>query len=172
MSTLYKRATPSQVRVLRIIEGAVRNASHAHPDKQISDEMVRSIAKRAAGTLTAGWPDVLAARTLSRRSPRTSGEISYRRPQGAQTTKRFGRGASHLIRRSPLQKIWKALSYEIGMAKRAGNSDRMCALVYVIRVIAAIEKNDAHARPESEERPTENSGDHPGQPAETKNGDR
>jgi hypothetical protein len=61
MATLSKRATPQQNVVMRIIEGAIKNATDAHPDWQIDPRFAKSIAKRAAGTLTAQWPDVLAA---------------------------------------------------------------------------------------------------------------
>lgn len=60
MVTLYKRATPAQIQALRIIEGAVKNATDAHPGLRIGPGHRRSIAKRAVGTLTARWPEVLA----------------------------------------------------------------------------------------------------------------
>lgn len=63
MTTLYRRATPQQRRVLRIVEGAVRNAAHAH-GLTLPPRFARSVAKRAAGTLTAQWPDALAPRHL------------------------------------------------------------------------------------------------------------
>jgi len=53
MASLYKRATPLQEMVLRIIEGAIKNAQDAHPEIQVTPKHRRSIAKRAAGTLTA-----------------------------------------------------------------------------------------------------------------------
>lgn len=53
MATLYKRASPQQRQILRVIEGAVRNAAHHHPEIAIPDSFARSVAKRAAGTLTA-----------------------------------------------------------------------------------------------------------------------
>lgn len=59
MVTLAKRATPSQARILKIVEGAVLNASDAHKVPR-DTWLARSIAKRAAGTLTAQWPEVLA----------------------------------------------------------------------------------------------------------------
>jgi hypothetical protein len=61
VTTLYKRASPPQHRVLHIIEGAIKNASDAHKEIKVSLRHRRSIAKRAAGTLTAQWPEVLAA---------------------------------------------------------------------------------------------------------------
>lgn len=68
MASLYKRATPRQAQVLRMIEGACRNARDAHPGRPLDDMMIRSIAKRAAGTLTSQWGAVLAA------SERSEGE--------------------------------------------------------------------------------------------------
>ncbi len=53
MASLYKRANDRQQRVLRIVEGAVKNAADHHPEFDYSPHLARSIAKRAAGTLTA-----------------------------------------------------------------------------------------------------------------------
>lgn len=61
MASLYSRATPQQARILRMIEGAIVNAAHAHPEIRISPRHRRSIAKRATGTLSSQWPEVLAA---------------------------------------------------------------------------------------------------------------
>src|SRR5260370_35193289 len=63
MAPLYKRASPAQRRILRVVEGAVLNAADAH-GRPRDRYIARSIAKRAAGTLTASWPEVLAARSL------------------------------------------------------------------------------------------------------------
>jgi hypothetical protein len=60
MTTLYKRATSRQLLVMRIIEGAVRDAAQAHRGETDIARLARSIAKRATGTLTAEMPDVLA----------------------------------------------------------------------------------------------------------------
>lgn len=64
MSTLSKRATPLQLKLLKIIEGAVVNAHHAHPTGEINDltlrRFARSVAKRAVGTLSAQLADKLA----------------------------------------------------------------------------------------------------------------
>lgn len=61
MTTLYKRATPPQQRILRIVEGAIKNAADAHEEIKVSPRHRRSIAKRATGTLTAQFAEVLAA---------------------------------------------------------------------------------------------------------------
>ncbi len=74
MTTLSKRATPRQALLLRMVEGACRNAMHAHSGAVLDDKMCRSIAKRAAGTLAAQWAAVLAApavRTGDPDSPHT-----------------------------------------------------------------------------------------------------
>lgn len=77
MASLYKRATPTQVRILRIIEGAIRNTMHAHPELVVSERHARSIAKRAAGTLSSQLGDVLAKRGLEPRRPE-GGRVSSR----------------------------------------------------------------------------------------------
>lgn len=61
MSTLSKRATPLQQRLLRIVEGAVKNALHAHPGVRVPSTFASSVAKRAAGTLSAELAGMLAA---------------------------------------------------------------------------------------------------------------
>src|SRR5258708_36230971 len=48
---------------MRAVEGAVLNVADAH-GRPRDRYIARSIAKRAAGTLTASWPEVLAARAL------------------------------------------------------------------------------------------------------------
>ena len=62
MATLSKRADARQRRLLRIIEGAVKNTIDAHPDwREIdSKQFARSIAKRAVGTLSSQFDEVLA----------------------------------------------------------------------------------------------------------------
>lgn len=73
MSTLSKRATPLQHQMLRIIEGAVINAHHAHPQSDITIEtFARSVAKRAVGTLSAQLAGVL----TGSHSPVTEGEVT------------------------------------------------------------------------------------------------
>jgi hypothetical protein len=76
---LWNRATPSQYRMLRAIAGAVRNAAHAHR-LEIPKSFARSVAKRATGTLTAQWPDVLAA-TANRRQEGSRDRLVSRGPR-------------------------------------------------------------------------------------------
>ena len=68
MASLYKRKTRKQALALKIIEGAVRNAAYHHLDNPLPSYFARSVAKRAVGTLTAVWPDVLAPDGASQNS--------------------------------------------------------------------------------------------------------
>lgn len=123
MVTLYKRATPSQRQVLKIIEGAVKNVADAH-GHEYDPYLARSIAKRAAGTLTARWPDVLAIASSHASSDSADGGTPAHagRPRGSQLGKGPERGPPHVARRSPLHKLWKRFALEVGKAKRAGLS--------------------------------------------------
>lgn len=65
VSSLYKRATPMQKRMLKIVEGAVINSHHAHPVGDVGIEIfARGVAKRAVGTLCSQLEQVLAERSL------------------------------------------------------------------------------------------------------------
>lgn len=140
MTSLYKRATPSQARILRAVEGAVKNVSDHHPDFKYNPRLARSIAKRAAGTLTAQWPDVLAA--VTRPSDRTDADSSSsaRRPAPQLDQAMAIRGASHPSRRSPFPELWSALVKLVGAAKKNGDKVRADALIDALRIIAFHQK--------------------------------
>lgn len=140
MTSLYKRATPSQIRIIRAVEGAVRNATHAHPRYDIPESFARSVAKRAAGTLTAQWPEVLAAR-LEASSGKGGSQTAEGRPRRVQATLRSGRGSPHLLRRSPLPALWKAIAAQIRPLKEAGEHDKAAAFVEVLKMIAALQRS-------------------------------
>lgn len=146
MSTLSKRATPRQAVVLRMIEGACRNAAHAHPGQVLDDRLARSIAKRAAGTLTAQWPSVLAAPKV-----RSEGDarhvrvlaangggnfLDHRRGSAVDNCSPRSAGASYYQWRAPLQLLWKSVGKKIGEARRAGQTERAETLIEVARDIA------------------------------------
>lgn len=137
MASLYRRANPAQARVLRIVEGAVKNASDAHPELKISPQHRRSIAKRAAGTLTAQWPDVLAARgsSDSREPEGTSG-----RGQSAHSAKPSGRGGCQVRTASPLRRLEQMLCRPLSAMKAAGETERVAAYVEVLRMISELRK--------------------------------
>lgn len=60
MSTLWKRASKNQMKLLRAVYGAVINEADAH-GRIRNETQARSISKRAVGTISALWPDVLVA---------------------------------------------------------------------------------------------------------------
>lgn len=138
MSSLYNRATPSQARILRIVEGAVKNATDAHPGLKISPQHRRSIAKRAAGTLTAQWPDVLAARGSSE-SPLVS---SKSRPSGqlSDARKTAGRGSLTFVKRSPLRLLEGQIASQLKALKASGDTERVAAFIDVLRMISELRK--------------------------------
>lgn len=135
MTTLDKRATPRQARVLRMIEGAVRNAAHAHPDAILPPRFARSIAKRAAGTLTSQWRDVLALPAAA--ASESADGHSWNRQSGEAETvgPASRRGASQVRRRAPVRFLHNAVGRMAGEAKRAGDIARHEALRDVLRLI-------------------------------------
>lgn len=135
MTSLYNRATPSQRRILRIVEGAVKDAMNAHPGKQSDASFARSVAKRAAGTLCAQWADVLAAQPSGRSGVSLSAGVG---PSGERSLDHQKRGARQRPTRSPLSRLHKKLSIEAGQAKRVGQEERYAAIVDVLRMIAGM----------------------------------
>lgn len=142
MSSLYRRATPSQAHVLRIVEDAVKNASDAHPEIKISPQHRRSIAKRAAGTLTAQWPEVLA---VPRHGQIAAQPVNYDTARGARGSrvKPLGRGGSDLPRASPLgrfplRQLIREISRPIRGLKETGQTDRAEALIDVLKIISRL----------------------------------
>lgn len=141
MVTFAKRATPSQLQILRAVAGAVKNTADAHPKWTIHPNMARSISKRAAGTLTADWPKGLAAHSASSDSGLEPAKPLQ--PRGRCSDLVEGttvRGASHRARHSPLQILWKDLSKRAGSARRDGQHERSETFVEVLRLIASLQK--------------------------------
>jgi hypothetical protein len=141
--TLSKRATPSQRKILRVVAGAVKNVSDAHPEYKITSYMARSIAKRAAGTLSAQWVDVLAASSMS--SDRAGNETCcIIRPQPRSDTKRAGKGSLKPLGQRPLLRhLWNDLAKKVGAAKRAGQQERVEVYIEVLKKIAKIQRTNA-----------------------------
>jgi hypothetical protein len=136
VSSLYKRATPPQARILRIVEGAVMNAAHAHPGAVVDRRLARSVAKRAAGTLTAQWADVLADSGPSECGDGSPLSSHHRRL--SDTQKATGREASQVARRFPLRLLIREISRQIRPLKHAGDTERAAAFVDVLKLIHAI----------------------------------
>ncbi len=134
MTSLYNRATPSQARILRIVEGAVKNTTDAHPDIKISPRHRRSIAKRAAGTLTACWPDVLAAGLQSSESGAVSLTSKPRR-QSSERAKAIEREVPQHSKRFPLRRLIAEIARPIRDLKLSGQTERADAMIDVLRTI-------------------------------------
>lgn len=106
MATLWKTATESQYRMLRAIAGAVKNASDAH-DMGLAKSFARSVAKRAVGTLTSQWEEVLAAKS-QRRQDGLRETRTPRRPRGSEISKEHSKGDRLIsLRRSPIRVAWR-----------------------------------------------------------------
>ena len=162
MVTLSKRATPSQTKILRIVEGAVHNATDAHKMDR-NEFMARSIAKRAAGTLTAQWPEVLAANTRPPRSGTPADGKCRACERRKHTTlhrarlervtllggKKFGyvpdrmarREPSQFNRRFPLLELWRRLKQEMWNVNRSGNPEKIEAHRNLLRMIDKLHRD-------------------------------
>lgn len=156
MVTLSKRSTPAQDRVLRIVEGAVLNEADAH-GKPRDELTARSIAKRAAGTLTAQWPEVLAVSTrLPAKRPVPDGkcracerraelvERAVMRERQA-LTRNAGRRAPQLLRRPPLVVLWEQVKREMWHLKRS-DDPRTQTYIEFLKMIDALQKRVESAK--------------------------
>jgi hypothetical protein len=134
MSSLYNRATPSQQRILRAVEGAIKNACDAHPELKISPHHRRSIAKRAAGTLSAQWPEVLAAPSASSES---GAALTLTRPRrrSSHVLKAAGREVPQRYQRFPLRRLISELARPIRDLKLSGQAERAEAFIDALRII-------------------------------------
>ena len=152
MATLYKRATPSQRKILRIVKGAVLNEADAHGRKR-DEIMARSIAKRAAGTLTAQMRDVLAldsptsvsndvaivAKIAVACEQQSEGDHLVKHPTPL-IRARGQRGPSKVVRRSPLMRLRKQLSSQMRGLRESGQIERYEAYKEVLRQISKMQK--------------------------------
>lgn len=134
MATLWNRATSPQYRMLRAIAGAVRNTAHAH-QLEMPKNFARSVAKRATGTLTAQWPDVLAA-TSQRRQEGQRERLVSRCPECSQTLKGHSKGDRlRLLRRSPIRSLWKRFAAGMWKVKHEGTPEQYAAHVQVLKLL-------------------------------------
>lgn len=143
MTTLSKRATPQQARIMRAVAGAVRNVAHIHPEWITNSRAAGSIAKRATGTLTAQGSGVLAASASSKQALRLQVAQPQRPPSrvnatatGVAPTTPTAPGLT-VRGRAPLS--FRALHRQIGLMAREARAvkdwPRWLALVDVSRVI-------------------------------------
>lgn len=137
MAEFYDTATPAQKRIYRAVRGATLNVADAHPSWGLNKIIARSIAKRAAGTLTAEWPEVLAARES------VSSDRGLVSPMEGRSRSVVlipaGRGAS--ATRRPLRRLWRELARQVGPLKWAGQHERAAALIEVLRMVDAMQND-------------------------------
>lgn len=136
MTSLYKRASPRQAKLLRMIEGACRNAAHAHPGRPLDDRLARGIAKRAAGTITSQWRDVLATPRAWSEDDAEQGSIRHVR-RAAKTVRSQARGAPQTEWRTPFRHIHRVIGNGVREARKTGRTERAEALIDVLRLLAA-----------------------------------
>lgn len=145
-----------------MIEGAVVNAGHAHPEYSIDRRLARSIAKRAAGTLTSQWGSVLAAPALAAaRSVGVPQKLVAEAPSGgdsfqaapevrwveASDRPQTGKAATRVSSRGlAVSYVALAVAAMCGDARRRGDKERETALIDVLRMIAAMQKASALPR--------------------------
>lgn len=152
MATLWKRASPSQYRMLRAIAGAVKNAADAH-HIEVPRTFARSVAKRATGTLTAQWPDVLAAKA-NRRQIRARNETDLRALRFPNCMEGVSKGGRLIfLRRSPLSRVWDYFSAQMRMVKVDGTPQQAESIIKILRLLDEASKEyDRLATPPQEQR--------------------
>lgn len=132
------RISQAHEKIFRAVEGAVYNTACGHPKWKLTSEMARSIAKRATGTLTANWPDVLAAHAKPSdpaNDPTLGGHWPPRR-HGRHNGGRKKRVRRPTTMHPHFRSLWKKLGIMAGKAKREGKTEREEALVEVLRLIS------------------------------------
>ena len=153
----------SHSQVVRIIAGACDNAAHAHPDWYIDPRLYRSIAKRAAGTLLAAMPDVLAAPGASSLS--SADTISHALPGGCSDP--LGIGASNrLSARTYWRPVFKTIRQMFWFEKRR-NPTCAKAIGDVLSILDSQGVRFAHGKPEPTFKPPRRRARYSGAPQPT-----
>jgi ribosomal protein L29 len=132
--------------ILRIIEGAIKNACDSH-GLEFDPYFARSVAKRAAGTLSAEMSAVLAAKpseklgvatnlVSSRRAARTWSSASPVR--GSKLVMGQSSGRSQNTKVAPLRQLEKHLFSQMRAVKDSGNVEKANAFIEILRKIAEL----------------------------------
>jgi hypothetical protein len=152
VSTIYKRATPSQARLLRIISGAVLNTNDAHPGKyKIDARFARGVAKRAVGTLTAqagglaveiGRPSHMAAGECSNPSKAEGTIVNPDGERSAHFSSRTSRRAGDSLHSLALfKRSEESLARLVRHAKLSERHERAAALIDALTVMGRLRKS-------------------------------
>lgn len=141
MTTFVNRATAPQMRIYRAVHGAVRNAAASHKEIQIPPTFAASVAKRAAGTISSQWRDVLAAGTPSDSGGDVVRLSSSQRvwlldARAGDRSGISGNGGAHTHSGHP---TLRTLRHDLGIMAReariAGQTERLAVLVDVLRMM-------------------------------------
>jgi hypothetical protein len=136
MSSLWLRANGPQMRMLKIISGAVLNTAHHHPGEPVDRKFARGVAKRATGTISSQWGELLAAPTPSGAKRISCSSLR----NGAQLLK--PRGGRTILQSDPrlFRDIIREISVLIGPARASGDIARTEALIECLRIIDRVKK--------------------------------
>lgn len=137
MASLYKRANGPQQRMLAIVSGAVLNAASAHPDRAVDGIFARSVAKRAVGTLSAQWPEVLAAKPSGSGGPQSTKD--RRKP----TQVGLWAGGATGRNRSPISILVHRMGRMVGQMRGRGDPEASEAIIAAIKCLAPILRRDS-----------------------------
>jgi hypothetical protein len=140
MTTLWKRANGPQERMLRVIAGAVRNTAQAHPGQLPDDRFARGVAKRAVGTISAQWAELLAAKGESREPSGQQRDRLHSRRSRRHRLGGDGRGVTDTI--GPFTRECRRLGRLIAPLRAAGDTEAVECLIVAIRALAPIARRE------------------------------
>ncbi len=143
MSSLWKRSTGPQYRMLKIVSGAVLDAANAHPEKKPDKIFARSVAKRAVGTISAQWVELLAADTTvdlssGRWRSQSSKACRHRRSLGTSGEK----GRPQFTKAAPFAALCKRLGRMIMPARMSGDDEGAKAILAAIKALAPMVRRE------------------------------
>lgn len=121
---------------MKIIKGAVKNTADHHPDWKITPVMARSIAKRAAGTLSAQLPRVLAQHHAPVRGKGCSVPSRSKAPAHgfawARLTQQGGLPTGH--------PVFTTLGKEARKARKENNTEYLNGIIFALKTIGKYSK--------------------------------
>lgn len=139
MASLWKTANPPQQMMLKMVAGAVLNV-YDHHNQPRDKRFARSVAKRAVGTLTAGWPDVLAARTLRRQASLRENSKSRNLRSSDLREGHLKGDRLNVTRRSPVQQAWRKIREKMWYIKQHGTPEELQVHIKVLQLLDQAQK--------------------------------
>ena len=139
MSTLAKRANGPQMRMLRIVTGAVLNTAHAHPNKLPDERFARGVAKRAVGTISSQWADLLATGDVP---PSGKAPITCRNRRSRRKATNGDGGGSDSVAGRPISKFCANLGKMVKPFRMAGDTEAANAVIAAISALAPLARRE------------------------------